>query len=214
MTKVTITPAKGELNVGQTLRLRAAAEPADAVDRAITWKSSNPKVAAVDAKGNVQAVRCGSCSITATSANGVLASCRLTVKQIFVYECERKGLFRYTADPDIAKKLAKQGWNCRKTFRAAGKSDQPVYWICSAKTGLRRYTLSRAKAKAAVKAGKTAGLAFYGSSVKEVPVYELYRSGSQPSYFYTTSKSAARAKKKAGWTYKGIAWYAERTTLS
>ena len=136
------------------------------------------------------------------------------MKQIFVYECERKGLFRYTADPDIAKKLAKQGWNCRKTFRAAGKSDQPVYWICSAKTGLRRYTLSRAKAKAAVKAGKTAGLAFYGSSVKEVPVYELYRSGSQPSYFYTTSKSAARAKKKAGWTYKGIAWYAERTTLS
>ena len=65
-----------------------------------------------------------------------------------------------------------------------------------------------------MKAGKTAGLAFYGSSVKEVPVYELYRSGSQPSYFYTTSKSAARAKKKAGWTYKGIAWYAERTTLS
>ena len=214
VTDVELNKKSEELNVGLSTRLSATATPSDAVDKAITWASSNPKVAMVDEKGRVTALRCGSCKIIAVSENGIMAACKISVKQIFVYECERKGVYRYTNDPFVVGKLQKQGFTTRKVFRAAGKSSHPVYWIYDEKTGLRRYTLSRSKAKSAVKAGKEAGLAFYGSDSKEVPVYELYKDGKRPSYFYTASKSAAKAKKKAGWTYKGIAWYAELTTLT
>ncbi len=213
VTKVSLNRTSAELNVGLSVRLTALALPEDAVDRDITWKSSNPKVATVDAKGNVKAVRCGSCTITATAGNGVFAECSVSVKQIFVYACEKDGAYLYTINTDTVKKLTRQGWHCQKAFRAAGKSEKAVYCIYDVKTKRRRYTLSRAKAKAAIKAGNEASFAFYASMSDEVPVYELCKEGKKPTYFYTTSRTTALARKKAGWTYNGVVWYAERTTL-
>ncbi len=210
---VTISETNVKLNVGLSLRLTAAALPRDALDRTIHWKSSNREVAAVTSKGKVTAVRCGTCTITAYTDNGTMSNCKISVKQLFVYECSKDGIYRYTADPALVKKLKSQGWTYRKAFRAAGKSSKPVYQIFDPKTKRYAYTASRETALAARKAGCKASLAFYGSESAEVPVYELCEEGAKPVYIYTASRKEVKAKKNAGWTYRGIAWHAERTTL-
>jgi len=66
--------------VGNTLNLSAAAQPANAANRHITWSSSNRNVATVNANGRVTAVGAGTATITARSADGNrTAAVRITV---------------------------------------------------------------------------------------------------------------------------------------
>ena len=213
VTNIKLNTTSKALNVGLTVQLKATVTPADAVDAAITWKSSNKKVATVTKKGLVTAVRCGTATITATSANGVKAACKITVKQKYAYELEKNGIYRYLSNTTTIKKLAKQGWTYKKAFRVAGKSGNPVYEIYEKKTKIYRYTVLKSEAVAAKKAGNTASIAFYATETSSIPVYELYRSGKKPTYFYTSNKTIVQAMKKAGWKYKGIAWYEELKTL-
>ena len=46
--------------------------PSNATNKAVTWKSSNTKVATVDGKGNVKAIGAGSATITVTTAAEVI----------------------------------------------------------------------------------------------------------------------------------------------
>jgi uncharacterized protein YjdB len=67
---VTVSPPSGEVQVGSTLQLTAT--PRDAAGnpltgRTVTWASSNPGVATVDANGRVTGVAAGQATITATS---------------------------------------------------------------------------------------------------------------------------------------------------
>ena len=67
------------VNVGATsMSLTGIVSPANATDKTITWKSSNPSVATVDANGLVSFVGQGSVIITAT-ADGVESSCEVIV---------------------------------------------------------------------------------------------------------------------------------------
>ena len=202
------------LNVGLTVQLKATVLPSNASETSVTWSSSNPQVATVSAKGLVTAVRCGTCEITATTKNGKKASATITVKQKYVYQCEKNGVYRYTTNKTVIRQLIAEGWTYKKVFRAAGSSKNPVYWIYNKTTKRYQYTTDRSYALKMKKAGNKAGLAFYASDATDVPVYELCLAGKRPTYFYTTNRATALAMKKAGWTYKGIAWYAERKTLS
>ena len=71
---------KGELWLGEknTLQLSTVISPAEAC-RTVTWKSSSPKVAAVDADGQVTAVGKGTAVITATSDDGTEKSVKYTI---------------------------------------------------------------------------------------------------------------------------------------
>ena len=68
-TAVTVTPASANMNVGDKLLFVATvtADPS-VTNRAVTWTSSNPAVATVDANGNVTAVAGGTTSIVASAA--------------------------------------------------------------------------------------------------------------------------------------------------
>ncbi len=78
---VTLDKTKAELTeAGATVQLTATVAPENAADKAITWTSSDEKVATVDANGLVTAVANGTATITATAANGVKAECVITVK--------------------------------------------------------------------------------------------------------------------------------------
>ena len=57
-------------------------KPADAYMPGITWTSSNPAVASVDADGWVSGLSGGVATITAMSANGKKASCKVTVQEV------------------------------------------------------------------------------------------------------------------------------------
>ncbi len=76
---VTISNDKLTLNRGVTFKLSAAPNPLDASDAtAISWKSSDDKVAVVDANGIVVATGQGTATITATCGD-YSAACKVTV---------------------------------------------------------------------------------------------------------------------------------------
>lgn len=80
-----ITPIEiVELGVGITQQLNVEVIPVYA-ETDITWTSSNPNIATVDAQGVVKGVSAGTAIITATSTNGVKATCNVTVKELEVY---------------------------------------------------------------------------------------------------------------------------------
>ena len=68
------------LKIGTSLTLVASVEPANAANKAVTWKSSNDAVATVSAKGEVLAKAEGKADITVTTADGGhTATCSFTV---------------------------------------------------------------------------------------------------------------------------------------
>ncbi|WP_308622400.1 Ig-like domain-containing protein [uncultured Enorma sp.] len=69
------------LTKGGTAQLTATVEPIDATNKKVTWSSSAPDVATVDASGNVTAVAEGTATITATTVDGgKTATCTVTVE--------------------------------------------------------------------------------------------------------------------------------------
>ncbi|MBR5842899.1 MAG: Ig-like domain-containing protein [Bacteroidaceae bacterium] len=80
---VTLSQTEATLEIAgedfQSVQLVATVAPYDADDMTITWTSSDEAVATVDANGVVTAVAPGTATITATAANGVSATCVVTV---------------------------------------------------------------------------------------------------------------------------------------
>ena len=66
------------LEVGKTATLVATVGPDDATDKTVSWSSSNPAVASVDASGVVTAIKSGEAVITA-QAGEKTAECKVTV---------------------------------------------------------------------------------------------------------------------------------------
>ena len=64
---------------GKTVKLSAIFAPANANVKAVTWSSSNKKIATVASDGTVTGVDYGTATITAKTANGLTASCEVTV---------------------------------------------------------------------------------------------------------------------------------------
>ena len=69
------------LNEDETFQLEATVLPEDAVDKTVTWSSSNEDVATVSKTGLVTALESGTAFITAT-CEGVTATCEVTVQAI------------------------------------------------------------------------------------------------------------------------------------
>lgn len=76
-----VADGKLELTVGSSVALTATVAPVTASDKTVTWASSDPSVATVDADGTVKAVAAGTASITATTANGKSASVAVSVAE-------------------------------------------------------------------------------------------------------------------------------------
>ena len=81
VTGVTVAPATLTLEVGQTGALTATVAPATATNKAVTWTSSAPAIATVDASGTVKGIAPGTATITVKTADGgKTATCAVTVK--------------------------------------------------------------------------------------------------------------------------------------
>jgi uncharacterized protein YjdB len=81
VTSVTLDRYSIALEVGQKTVLSATVNPDDATDKTLTWTSSDPAVASVDATGEVVAVKKGTATVTA-AAGGKSASCTVQVSNI------------------------------------------------------------------------------------------------------------------------------------
>ena len=67
------------LQRNETVKLNATLSPNDVSDKTITWTSDNTDVATVSNTGMVRAVAYGNATITATSSNGLTATCAISV---------------------------------------------------------------------------------------------------------------------------------------
>jgi uncharacterized protein YjdB len=69
------------LKAGSTASFEAIVSPTNVTNKLVTWSSSDTKVATVDSKGNVKAVKVGKATITATTKDGAKkANIGVTVK--------------------------------------------------------------------------------------------------------------------------------------
>ncbi|PJI08991.1 MULTISPECIES: Ig-like domain-containing protein [Clostridium] len=77
---INLNKTSDEIYTGHTDTLTASVTPDDAVNKDVTWTSSNPSIATVDETGKITALEAGTATITAATANGTSASCTVTVK--------------------------------------------------------------------------------------------------------------------------------------
>lgn len=76
---ISLNQSKVSLGRNKSLQLSVNYTPANASDRTIEWTSSDSAIAKVDANGLVTAKNKGTATITATSANGLVAQCQIEV---------------------------------------------------------------------------------------------------------------------------------------
>ena len=79
---IKLSETKMTIVKGNKATLTATVEPADAANKAVTWSSSDEKIATVDKDGNITAKKGGIATITAQTANGVKATCEVTVADV------------------------------------------------------------------------------------------------------------------------------------
>ena len=80
VTGVDISEDDQSIKVDETLQLTAVVTPDDATNKAITWESDNPDVAAVDEDGLITALSSGTTNITVTTEDGSFTdSIKITV---------------------------------------------------------------------------------------------------------------------------------------
>ena len=75
---ITLSPTSITLNLDDTYTLQTTITPKDVITP-ITWESSNPDIANVDANGVVTALAAGTTTISASIANAEPAKCIVTV---------------------------------------------------------------------------------------------------------------------------------------
>jgi uncharacterized protein YjdB len=77
---VKLDKTEAVIEKGKTVTLAATVYPSSLTDKAVTWESSNTKVATVTSAGKVNGVKAGTATITCTSkATGAKATCKVTV---------------------------------------------------------------------------------------------------------------------------------------
>lgn len=76
---ITLSESNISVSAGQTHQLTATVKPDDATIKTVTWTSSDEDVATVDGNGVITAKAAGSTVITATTENGLTATCNVLV---------------------------------------------------------------------------------------------------------------------------------------
>ena len=90
VTGVTLNKTSASIGVGDTETLTATVAPANALNKTVTWTSSNTSVATVSAAGVVTAVAAGSATITATTEDGSFtATCTVTVENVVTFDATK-----------------------------------------------------------------------------------------------------------------------------
>lgn len=83
VSKIALNKTGATLMKNETLDLKATVTPSNAANTAVTWKSSNTKVATVNSRGKVTAKSPGTATITciAKDGSGKKATCKITVRK-------------------------------------------------------------------------------------------------------------------------------------
>lgn len=153
VTGITLNKTSVSLNKGKTVALIATVAPANATNKAVTWTTSNKKVATVS-NGTVKAVAKGKATITA-KAGDKTATCTVTVKvpaakvtlntkQVYVVKGKSVTVKATAAPADTTDKIT---WSTSNKKTATVKNGK----ITAKKTGKATITAKAGKKKATLK---------------------------------------------------------------
>ena len=118
VTGITLDKSELSMRVGDNpVTLVAKVTPEGATDKTVTWRSSNEKVATVDANGKVTSVGNGTATITAT-AGGKTATCKLSVGYGVALSKATVGMF-----------IGADGWAYKSRDEATASGTTPEAWI-------------------------------------------------------------------------------------
>ena len=212
VSKVTLNKTKVGLGKGKTITLKAAVTPEEATNADVTWTSSNPKVATVDANGKVKALKFGKAKITAEAADGSgsKAVCEVTCGYTITYKLNKgtnseKNPGAYYNEKVTLKNATRKGytfagWYADKKFKkkvtaiAKGTKKNVTLYAKWTKVSVGKATLSKAAngSKQSIKV-----------TVKKVEGAKGYR------IVYSTDKKFKKNvesvwSKKTGATIKGL----------
>ncbi len=118
-TSITLSASSLVVYYDESETLTATIEPSDATYTSVTWSSANPEIASVDASGKVTGVDLGTTTITATSYNGLTATCNVSVEVRMPTTAETVDLWKsdnagfrglYGANADEGKSAGDDGW--------------------------------------------------------------------------------------------------------
>ena len=111
---------------GKTVTLKATVSPSDAGNKAVSWSSSDKKIATVDSKGLVKGVAKGTATITvkAKDGSGVKATCKITVRQ---------PVTKITLNKKSASILRNKTITLKATAGPSSANDKSVAWTTSNK---------------------------------------------------------------------------------
>ncbi|PAU70291.1 glycogen debranching protein, partial [Bifidobacterium italicum] len=167
VSSVSISGGDFELKEGASKQLSAAVAPANATDRAVSWKSSNTSVATVSASGNVTAVAAGTATITAT-AGGKSASVTVKVTpEVVDIPVQSVAISGTGVSAGKATINVGAGLNLNAVITPSNATDQNVTWISSDDSII---TVSSTGAVRGIKAGMAVVMATVGGKSASVIV--------------------------------------------
>ena len=120
-TSITINPKTLSIDAGSTFPLIADVQPAGA-NPTVTWSSSAPNIATVDATGLVTALAAGKATITAKTVNNYSATCAVTVTI---------GIDSILITPDVCTIPLKGAKALKATVFPANATNKTIAWSSS-----------------------------------------------------------------------------------
>jgi len=122
VTSISLNKKSITLTTGNQEKITATINPTNATNQTITWSSSNPSVASIDASGNITAKSIGTTYITATSGDGK-GTCVVTV-------VDKISLLGISTQKSITIK-EKATENLSITYNPANATNKKVTWKSS-----------------------------------------------------------------------------------
>ncbi len=190
----------------------------DAVDKSVTWSSSNPSIATVDSNGKVTAIKEGVVTITATTNDGGLkATCTVTVVDSTVdvhrFYNPISGEHLFTSNDGERSYLTAIGWNYEGVaWTAPYSSNRPVYRVFNPYTGEHHYTANSEEIFWLLISGwNDEGICWYSvnTNTRGTSIYRLFNPyiNGIGAHHYTANTSERDYLITLGWYYEGIGWY-------
>lgn len=88
VSSISVENLLSEIQLGETILLKAVVSPDNATDKSLQWTSSDTSILGVDFQGKIYAKAPGSANITCQAPNGVKADILITVYKVFAEKIE------------------------------------------------------------------------------------------------------------------------------
>ena len=123
---ITLNYSEIELNVLKAFQLNAVVTPEESAGRTIIWRSSDPDCVTVDDDGRIKTYSPGYSVITAATANGLSASCRVRVVQPATGITLDKDMVSLRKGKSVKIAAVVQPYNCTDKSVTWNSSDEGV----------------------------------------------------------------------------------------